>query len=113
MGNEQLLLTHCSEYQKVLPIRRDSPESALALFGGSVQRASFLNLQTLGFEGVVGRLLSASYPPKPGHPEHERLIAGLRELFLRSRQDGQVVYDYETRVYYGRLPWPSRGDQLR
>jgi SAM-dependent methyltransferase len=102
-GYEQLLLSHCSGYHEVLTTRRESPESAVDLFGGAVQRASFPNQQTLGFESVVGRLLSASYAPEPGHPEHEQLIAGLRELFARHQHDGRVVYDYETRVYYGWL----------
>jgi SAM-dependent methyltransferase len=99
----QLLLNHCSEYHESLRARGESRESALALLGRAVQQASFPNPQSLGLEAVVGRLLSASYAPQPGHPEHERVIAELRELFARHQRDGQVVYDYQTWVYFGQL----------
>jgi len=61
------------------------------------------NLQVVSFEGLRGRLLSSSYAPPAGHPQHEPMIATLRLLFDRHQRDGQVALDYDTRVYWGRL----------
>ena len=71
--------------------------------GGTMQVARFPNPQSLNYVGLEGRLLSSSYAPAPGHPEHEPMLAGLRALFDRYSQDGQIVYPYETRVYYAQL----------
>jgi hypothetical protein len=47
--------------------------------------------------------MSSSYAPEAGHPEHEPMMAGLRELFGRHQQDGKIVFPYETQVFYGQL----------
>jgi hypothetical protein len=49
----------------------------------------------------MGRLLSSSYAPLPGHPSHEPMVARLREFFDTYQRDGRVVFDYKTHVYYG------------
>ena len=75
-----------------------------AFFHPSAMRsASFPNSQRFDFEGLRGRLLSASYAPPSGHPKHEPMIAALSRLFEEHREDGQVEIDYDCAVYYGRL----------
>src|SRR5207249_4322865 len=59
-------------------------------------------------EGLKGRLMSSSYAPEPGHPQHEPMMAGLRELFGRHQQRGQVVFPYRTLVYFGQPQPPGR-----
>jgi hypothetical protein len=61
------------------------------------------NKQVLDFEGVKGRLLSSSYSPLPGHPNHDPMVARLNEIFKTYQQDGVVNFLYKTHVYYGRL----------
>lgn len=61
------------------------------------------NAQVFDFEGFKGRCLSSSYAPKPGHPKHDPLMRELRTIFDRHQQDGKVVFEYETEVFYGRL----------
>lgn len=59
------------------------------------------NKQVFDFEGLKGRLLSSSYSPLPGHPNHEPMIERLREIFNRYQKDGTVEFLYKTHVYYG------------
>ena len=47
--------------------------------------------------------MSSSYAPEAGHPEHEPMIAGLRDLFDRHNRAGKVVFPYRTLVYFGQL----------
>ena len=56
-----------------------------------------------GPAGLEGRLLSSTYAPEPGHPEYEPMLAGLRALFDRHSQGGEIVFPYETRVYFAPL----------
>lgn len=100
---EQLLHTFGTDYVEVNH-RNISPE-ALSLFfkGGSLHEGRFQNRQLFDFEGLSGRLLSSSYSPAPGHPNHEPMMAELRQLFDRSEQDGTVSFDYETEVFWGEV----------
>jgi len=61
------------------------------------------NAQELDFQGLQGRLLSASYVPPAGHPRHKPMLAALRQLFAQHQRDGLVRIEYQTRVYYGQL----------
>ena len=69
----------------------------------ALQVARFPNQQRFDYTGLEGRLLSSSYAPAAGHPEHAPMVMGLRTLFDRYSQGGEVVFPYETRVYYAQL----------
>ena len=99
---EALLQRHAAEYTTIAA-RRVDEASMREFLGGTMQVARFPNPQKLNYAGLEGRLLSSSYAPAPGHPEHEPMLAGLRALFDRYSRDGQIVYPYETRVYYAQL----------
>lgn len=62
---------------------------------------TFPNIQQLNLGGITGRLLSSSYAPLPGHPNHEPLMAGLQQAFENHQHEGQIDLIYETKVYYG------------
>ena len=98
---EQLLLDHATDYGQV---RHElvSPEALAQFFIGPHTVHDFPNQQQFDFEGLQGRLLSSSYAPGPGHPQHPPMIASLRSLFDHHQQGGQVIMDYTTRVYLGR-----------
>lgn len=75
-----------------------------AFFGeGGFTEWIFPNRQIFDYAGLAGRLLSSSYAPAPGTPGHEPLLHELRKLFDAHQQDGQVAFDYDTLLYYGRL----------
>ncbi|HEY0766556.1 MAG TPA: class I SAM-dependent methyltransferase [Steroidobacteraceae bacterium] len=102
---EALLLRHAAEYAQVKAKRADVA-SMRRFFGGTMELATFPNHQILDFEGLKGLLMSSSYAPEPGHPQHEPMMAGLREVFRRHEHHGQVVFPYRTLVYFGPLKPP-------
>jgi SAM-dependent methyltransferase len=103
---EALLLRHSAEYAQITASRADVT-SMRRFFGGAMELATFPNQQTFDYEGLKGRLLSSSYAPEPGHPQHEPLMAGLREVFRRHEHGAQVVFPYRTLVYFGQPQLPG------
>lgn len=65
--------------------------------------ATFPNRQAFDFDGLRGRLLSSSYTPEAGHPDHEPMLAELARIFAAHAEDGRVAFEYTTRMYYNRL----------
>ena len=99
---EELLHRHAVEYSTITARRADEA-SMREFLGGAMQVERFPNQQRLDYAGLEGRLLSSTYAPAPGHPEHEPMLEGLREIFGRYSQDGEIVFPYETRVYFAQL----------
>lgn len=100
-GYEALLQQYSTDYQAVAE-RYGDDESMTAWFGSAfAHKGRFANAQSLDFDGLKGRLMSSSYAPKQGHPNHEPMLAALRDLFDRTQHDGSVEIAYETRVYVG------------
>lgn len=77
--------------------------ASLSRFLGSYRAVKFPNSQDLDYDGLVGRLLSASYAPLPGEPSHEQTLARLSEIFNRYQVKGVVEFEYETEMYAGQL----------
>ncbi|HEX8597586.1 MAG TPA: class I SAM-dependent methyltransferase [Chloroflexia bacterium] len=101
---EALLNTYGTDYAEV-HFRGDESEDSLHDFygGDGPQIATFSNSQHFDFESLKGRLLSSSYAPEPGHPNHEPMLNQLRAIFDEHQVDGKVAFLYNTRLYYGRL----------
>jgi SAM-dependent methyltransferase len=70
--------------------------------GGFTER-TFGYTQAVDFAGLKGRMMSSSYTPEPGHPNHEPLIAELLRIFQMHQVGGLVTLRYATRMYYGKL----------
>lgn len=100
---ERLLWRHAEDYGSVTRMRPDR-ESVAPFFGGAgfVERA-FDNRQAFDLAGLEGRLLSSSYVPGRGEPGSEAMLADLRGVFEEHESGGEVVFEYDTSVYYGRL----------
>jgi ubiquinone/menaquinone biosynthesis C-methylase UbiE len=60
------------------------------------------NQQRLDFDGLRGRLLSSSYIPKSGE-RYAAMTRELPDLFSAHAIDGQVVLQYDTKIYFGHL----------
>ena len=102
---EALLRHYAPEYDAVARLR--AQEDGIAqFFGHPPERATFSNPQVLDFEGLAGRVLSASYAPLPGQPGHDPLMRGLGEVFERHQREGKVVFPFETLVYLGKPEQP-------
>jgi SAM-dependent methyltransferase len=103
---ETLARAHAPEYDQVVGSRAD--EAAMREFlGGAMELATFPNQQVFDYAGLVGRLMSSSWAPEAGHPQHEPLLAGLRVLFERHAHTGTVLFPYVTLVYHARMRAPS------
>jgi hypothetical protein len=61
------------------------------------------NFQHFDLEALKGRVYSSSYAPEPGHPNFAPLMARLEESFNAHSRNGIVTFEYETKIYYGRL----------
>jgi SAM-dependent methyltransferase len=104
---EALLNAHASDYARITASRADAA-AMRAFLGATMELASFPNRQLLDFDGLKGRLLSSSYAPQQGHPQHEPMMAGLEALFARHQREGQVELPYTTLVYFAQLKPPAR-----
>lgn len=99
---EQLLLTYATDYQD---IRHEHTTAAINEFFDPepFQARVFEMRQEFDYAGVEGRLLSSSYAPGPGHPRHARMLSELRGIFEANAIEGRAVFEYKTRLYFGRL----------
>jgi hypothetical protein len=99
---EKLLLEYGTDYQEV---RHEKTTGTIdAFFAPSpFQARTFAMHQEFDYEGLEGRLLSSSYTPPPGHPNHMPLRQELRRVFDAHQVAGKVEFAYKTLVYYGRL----------
>jgi ubiquinone/menaquinone biosynthesis C-methylase UbiE len=101
---EKLLLTYATDYTSV-DHRLVTDEVIAAFFRpGAFKLKVFESRQLQDFEGCQGRLLSGSYAPQAGHPNHEPMLAELRRIFDAYQVNGLVSLDYDTKMYYGQLP---------
>jgi len=105
---EALLRRFGTDYERIDHMKL-GPEVFEAFFAGPFESHRFENHQVFDFEGLRGRLLSSSYTPAPGHPDHEPMLAELRRLFDRHQEDGQVRFEYDTELHLGRLAPPPLG----
>src|SRR5271155_5103756 len=99
---EQLLLTYGTDYQD---IRHEHTTAEINEFFDPVpfQERVFAMRQEFDYAGVEGRLLSSSYAPGPDHPKHAPMLGELRRLFEDNAVEGRAVFEYKTRLYFGRL----------
>jgi SAM-dependent methyltransferase len=101
---EDLLHTFGTDYAAV--VQAECGDDVIASFfaGGELRSYVVPNRQVFDRDGLRGRLLSSSYAPEEAHPSHAPMLAALDDLFDRTQRNGLVSFDYDTRIYCGRLP---------
>ena len=101
-GYHELLVKYGTDYKEV---SREIETCDIETFFSprDFLQARFPFKQVFDFEGLKGRLLSASYAPQPGDRGYDEMIDELRGVFDQNQQNGKVDFDYETEVYYGQL----------
>jgi len=101
-GYQELLLRYGTDYREV---SREIEACDIETFFSPAQcrQARFDFKQVFDFEGLKGRLLSASYAPEPTDPRFNQMIDELQAVFEANKKNGTVDFDYETEVYYGQL----------
>lgn len=100
-GYEALLLRFGTDYTSVAERYADDAHMRVWFGAGYRGSASFGHGQRLDFDALRGRLMSSSYAPQAGHPQHEPMLQALRELFDNCAEDGTVSFDYDTRIFAG------------
>ena len=101
---ERLLIDLGTDYQEVSVRTGNDDDLVNPYFGpGEVRLKTFGNQQVFDFESLKGRLISSSYAPEPGHPNFTPMIERLASIFEQHQENGRVVFDYDTKVYYGQL----------
>ena len=101
---EQFLREYGTDYSAVKHQSVETDGRLDRFFGpGEFVLRSFDNQQSFDFDGLRGRTLSASYMPAEGHPRYGAMLAELARLFERHAADGCVEFDYDTRMYVGRI----------
>lgn len=103
---EQLLLDFGTDYKEV---RHENVAGRIESFFAPDKVASkiFPNTQVFDFEGLSGRVRSASYTPEPEDPKFEPMMCLLKAIFDKHQKNGYVNFDYETKVFYGHLSTTS------
>lgn len=100
---EALLRKYGTDYDKVAATYPKYQQ--MKDFFGSIPFSgkSFANAQIFDFEGLRGRLLSASYAPPKDHPNHGPMLAELKNIFDAHQKDGRLPFEYKTQIQYGQL----------
>lgn len=99
---EAMLLAHGTDYQEVRH-ERTTAEISSFFAPSPHQEQVFELVQEFDYPALEGRLLSSSYTPQPGHPNYEPMLNELRRIFETHQVKGCVSFEYDTRVYYGKL----------
>jgi len=100
---ESLLKRFGTDYAQV-DHRRVVREGLQGFFApGGPRAAQFPYQQRFDLAGLRSRVMSSSFVPAPGHPQHEPLMRELEAAFSLHAHEGRVQLDYTTEVYLGRL----------
>lgn len=103
---EEFLLAHGTDYREVSEKYPDETRMKLFFEPNHCVRRLFDNHQTFDFEGLKGRVLSASYVPAEGHSRYNAMIAALQALFEKFQVNGWVTFEYDTHLYCGQISSP-------
>lgn len=96
---EKFLLKFANDYETVR--HENITEQVLQdFFRRPFKRQTFENVQILDFEGLKGRMLSASYMPAEDSPRFGPMIAELQTLFAKYSERGKIKVFYDTNVYF-------------
>jgi len=96
---ENLLVKYASDYGNV---RHDNITKFEldSFFPKGYKEALFENSQEFDFEGLKGRMLSASYMPSEDDERFESVANELRTLFAKHAESGKIKVFYSTKVYF-------------
>jgi SAM-dependent methyltransferase len=100
---ESLLVAHCPKYPE-LQGKADAIAKFDSVFGaGRWKRSTVPNDQRLDREGLIARVMSASYAPKAGTRAQDAIVAELGKLHDRHADNGSVRIAYLTVIVSGRI----------
>lgn len=99
---ERFLIQFGSDYEKV---RHDNIDEKVLgdFFQKEFSTKTFLNVQTLDFAGLKGRVLSSSYMPAEADSRFEPMIATLERIFDKYAENGKIQILYDTNIHYSQI----------
>jgi SAM-dependent methyltransferase len=99
---EAVLTRLLPEYSRVT--QRHVDAAALAgFFGGQYESESVSHQQVFDWEGLLGRVTSSSYAPKPEHAGFDVLMRELQAVFAAHARGGVVEFRYEATAVFGEI----------
>jgi SAM-dependent methyltransferase len=99
---EEFLLKYGKDYREVRH-ENVTPAAIGELFQRRFNQRTFDNAQVLDFDGLRGRMLSASYMPAESDAGFDGMIAELRSLFDKHAEHGKIKLLYNTNIFYSQL----------
>ena len=100
---EQLLQKFGTDYAQVRHENVDQSRLDLFYGPGKWHKRNVDNEQRFTLDGLRGRALSSSYVPADGDPAQAAMLMELDELFAKHEQNGHVVIEYDTEIYFGQI----------
>ena len=99
---EQFLIRYGTDYEMV---RHENigKEILQDFFQAEFEQRTFPNVQTLDFNGLKGRILSASYMPSGENPRSKEMLENLKTLFAEHAENGKIEILYDTNVFYAQI----------
>ena len=99
---EQLLVEFGTDYEKVRH-ENINEEDLRDFFITNVKKKTFQNVQKLDFDGLKGRMLSASYVPTAENPRFNEMLENLQSLFAEHAEIGRIEILYNTNIFYAQI----------
>jgi SAM-dependent methyltransferase len=101
---EALLNEYGTDYREIQHTNIDRTKIEAFFAPGTYNYYSLYNEQRFDWEGLRGRVLSSSYVPAEGQPQHEPLMQKLAAIFQENQAAGQVCFEYDTEIHLGQMP---------
>ena len=98
---EALLQNFGNDYNEINHKNVQDESVFTTFYGVPPSVTTFDNIQRVDFEGLIGRLNSASYMPGRDDPRHAAVAKRAQEIFTAHQKNGMVAFEYNTRVFYG------------
>ncbi len=99
---ENLLVEFGTDYETVRH-ENITKEKLQDFFQTDFQQAVFQNRQTVNYDGLRGRMLSASYIPSEENPRYGAMLKKLESLFAEHAESGRIDILYDTKIFYGQI----------
>jgi SAM-dependent methyltransferase len=100
---EQMLIHYGTDYDVVNHTNVDDGVIRSFFAPSDYRLKIFDTRQAFDFESLKGRLLSSSYTPEEGHHNYIPMLEELERIFQRHAAQGEVAFEYDTKIYYGRI----------
>ena len=98
-GIHRIFIEDCIDFLSVKLENIEDKEILFSLFKENYDFYSIDTKQIFNLDGLIGRMMSASYAPPEGHPKHQKFISEIKNLFQKEEKNGSVEFLYETVTY--------------